>query len=173
MKVGFHAAEDLEEIILRKQAEERSCGVFYWGYGGTLCHPTKQVIPFAEKASAEGNTLWLLMNVTSSRFETTPTKASEYSPDGQTWDALPPQVTITGSPYALVCQNLEPVDLSIDLSQYSIAIGPSKDRPVSKYLRARVDKACAFWQPDPEAPENHLPISFQAHLVYPFALFVR
>jgi hypothetical protein len=173
MKVGFHVNEGLEEIILRKQMEERECGVFYWGYGGTLCHPLKQVIPFARQSSAESLTLWLLMSITSSRFESSSTEAREFSADGDSWYTLPPHAKITGSRYALVCKDLEPVNLSVDLSQYSVAIGPSRDRPVSKYLRSRVDKACAFWEPNPETPEKCLTVSFRARLVPPFAVFVR
>lgn len=172
MKVGYHADESLEEIVLRKQKEEHDCGVFYWGYGGNLCHPTTQVVPFAENI-AKGTTLWLLMSITPSRFETPPIKATEFSNDRKRWQPLPNRVTITGSRYALVCQKLEQVDWSIDLSQYNVAIGPSKDRPVSRYLRSRVDKACATKQSNIEDRENYFTVSFCAQIVDPFAIFVR
>ena len=172
MKVGYHVNEDLDEIILRKQKEEKACGVFYWGYGGNLCHPTRQVIPFAKNIINE-ETLWLMMSITTSRFETTPNKATEFSCDGESWQSLPNQAVITGSRYALVCRKLERVNLLVNLSQYGVAVGPSKDRPISKYLRSRVDKACALRQPNVEDTENYLPISFCAQIVYPFAIFVR
>src|SRR5688500_12874431 len=92
MKIGYHVNEELTEIILRKQVEENDCGIFYWGYGGTLCHPTKQVVPFAQDFFREDITLWLLMNVTPSRFIASPTKATEFSSDGETWHSLPSSV---------------------------------------------------------------------------------
>lgn len=49
MKVGTHANEGLEAIIARKQREIEEAGVAFWGYGGSTCHPTTMVQPFAER----------------------------------------------------------------------------------------------------------------------------
>src|SRR4051794_17156282 len=59
MKVGVHAGEPLDSIILRKQEEERMSAFLLWGYGGTLCHPSTQVRPFAEQAALAGRPLYL------------------------------------------------------------------------------------------------------------------
>ena len=48
MKVGQHAGEDFESIIKRKTEEIKNTGMSFWGYGGPMCHPTKQIQPFAK-----------------------------------------------------------------------------------------------------------------------------
>ena len=53
MKVGFHAGEEWNEIIARKQGEISSTGVTFWGYGGSACHPLRQVQPFAHECEGD------------------------------------------------------------------------------------------------------------------------
>ncbi len=173
MKVGYHSLEDLSSIVIRKREEEDRCGFFFWGYGGTVCHPLKQVQPFAEEYASEG--LWLLMIATPSRFEGNPTRAEEFSVDNVTWKPLPSCALVTGSKYALVCQHLEKVNLQIDLGWYSIGIGPSKGKPLLNYLRNRVDKACGVLNPKEvvNTSGKMVNIAFRAKLVEPLAVFLR
>ena len=70
MKYGVHAGESISNIIERKLNELKSTGKFYWGYGGSLCHPISQVQPFLKEASENNDSVYLLL---------TPTKSNNYS----------------------------------------------------------------------------------------------
>lgn len=176
MKVGYHSSEDLDEIIARKQQEEKECGYLYWGYGGSLCHPINQVNPFVQSLS-QNEEIWLLMIITQSKFKNSPLLSQEFSKNGKLWLPIPTGINVTGSKYALVCKEIQPVDFNIDLSQYYVAIGKNKDCVVSKYMRHRVDKCCAY-KNSINTNTNldnscFVKISFQAKLVNPFAVFLR
>lgn len=54
MKYGVHAGHTVEEIIARKSEEYHRTGKMFWGYGGTICHPTKQVQPFVRDIISRG-----------------------------------------------------------------------------------------------------------------------
>lgn len=172
MKIGSHAQESLESIVERKQKEEQDCGVFYWGYGGTICHPINQVLPFVREISKSSSRIPLLMNFTPSPFEGNSSKSTEYSVDNKTWQMLPLLANVTGSRFALVCKKLQIVEAKIDISQYAVGIGPSKGRPLSQYLSGRVDKACAIRQIN-QSEERLLKISFCADIVPPYAVLLR
>lgn len=173
MKVGFHAAEDIHAILRRKLYEEHTYGFFFWGYGGSISHPTKQVIPFALGAVQKQATPWLLMSMTQSRFDGDADPASEFSIDGKEWYSIPSRALVTGSRYALLCQRLEHVSFSVNLAEYAVAVGPSKGRLVSEYLRARVDKACAYRRANGDKIKTLLTVSMRARLMPPYAVLIR
>lgn len=167
MKVGFHVDETLEQILARKSREERASGAVFWGYGGTLCHPTRQVQPFAR---GQGDRpISVVLSVTPSRFTTVRRAASEYSVDGDAWHPLPVGVSVTGSAFALVCRELRPAALSLDLARYEVAVGPSAGRSLAAHIRHRVDKACATRVRDGADPPHPVEIGLVAELVPPFA----
>lgn len=172
MKVGAHAKEDLDGIIERKKAEESKVGFMFWGYGGSLCHPTKQVHIFAQESLQAGYPLTLVMTTTKSRLLNQGTIASHYSEDKETWSQIPKDLVVTGSKYALVCKNLTPVDFEIDLADYIVGVGPSRGRSLSEYIGDRVDKACAA-RTQSRGDTNSLNVCYVAELVPPFAVFLR
>lgn len=139
MKVGFHAGEEWNEIIARKQGEISSTGVTFWGYGGSACHPRRQVQPFAHEC--EGDVV-VTMLWTASRPRSPSRTAEEMSDDGEHWQPLPPPVRVTGSKWALVLDQLDACEETIDLGVYEIGVGPSAGKPASAYLLGQSDKAC-------------------------------
>jgi hypothetical protein len=180
MKVGVHAGETLESIVSRKRREEAEHGSFLWGYGGTLCHPLNQVAALVDEARGAGHDVVLAMIETQSRHVGgSDLVASHASADGQDWAPLAPTQVVRGSRYALVGTALERCDLTVDLSAYAVAAGPSTGQPVSTYVRGRVDKACATrrygaltdkprWVAD-----KPVKLAMRARLLPPHALFVR
>ncbi len=173
MKVGCHAREGIDEIYRRKALEEAENGVFYWGYGGTLCHPSQQVHRLARLALANNELPLVAMIPTESKFVGSNSIASELSVDRHSWLEIPPEVAIYGSRYALVCTDLRRVDIEIDLSQYMIAVGPSRGTLLSRYMCYRVDKACALKTDDESRREKMASVGYTARLVSPFAVFLR
>jgi len=172
MKVGVHACEPLECIVARKHAEERMLGQFYWGYGGTLCHPRNQVTPLADMAAAVGGAPMLVMLSTPSKHLSDGSDAAFLSADGATWTPLPSGATVRGSRYALVCRALERAEATIDLAQYEVAAGPSRGVRIDAYLRGRVDKACARRRATSVA-SSECPVAYVAEIVPPSAVFLR
>ena len=175
MKVGFHTDETLEDIVSRKKKENLH-GPFFWGYGGTVCHPKNQVQLFAEEAQARGQKVYLLMSFTPSKFTASPTVSSHYSADNVTWKPVPDYALITGSKYALVCRGIYEVNVEINLSEYVVGVGPNKGIRVPDYLRKRVDKACAIHKPlgdVQDTQERLLKIQYVSELVEPYAVFLR
>ncbi len=174
MKIGYHTDEEIKKIIDRKIMEEKQAGFFFWGYGGSLCHPTNQVIPFIEKCKHKKVNPKLLMTFTQSKFRATPIWQKEYSVDKKVWRPLPSGVKIKGSKYALVCKNIKKVNMKIDLNSYVVAVGPKIGTPLGEYIRYRVDKACAFKSDSRKnLPERFVDIVYIADIVYPYAVFVR
>lgn len=172
MKVGTHGDETFDSIIKRKKCESRN-GVFYWGYGGTLCHPFKQVQPFARDITSKGGKVFLVMSFTPSPFKSKPTPATHLSLDNISWHPIPAHVHITGSKYALVCKNIRLIDEDIDLTKFVVAIGPSKGKLLANHLKGRVDKACAKLSIESKAAKDQpklIKISYIAELVKPFAV---
>ena len=175
MKIGYHADEDLAQILARKKREEEECGVIFWGYGGNACHPTNQVLPFVSHAIAAQQRPVLAMKVTQSRFSGECRFATEFSVDGVDWNPLPPGAIVKGSRYALICRNIQQVDAQLNLAEYTVAIGPSVGKQLNSYLRYRVDKACAWFTGDSSSDDglHTADISYVADLVEPYAVFVR
>lgn len=142
MKYGVHASEDVESIVVRKMQEVQVAKKMFWGYGGVLCHPLKQVQPFLRENCSKGEKTYLLLSETLSRFDNTPSEAGFYSFNKIEWDSVPKGIKILGSKYAIICKNIIVCDFFIDLANYVIPIGNSKGKILSDYMRGRVDKAC-------------------------------
>lgn len=172
MKAGFHSGETLTDIIERKVKEEAEAGVIMWGYGGTLCHPTKQICQFVEICKVKGLPISVVMSSTPSKFNTALTIAEEFSEDGKIWQPVPLGVKVTASRYALVMRDLKLCQMELDLGSYVVAYGPSEGRRLSEYIRGRVDKGCATYE-GPICPKKPILTVLTATLVYPYAVFIR
>ena len=173
MKVGFHGAEDLENILCRKLQEIRNCGVCYWGYGGTLCHPTKAVQPFVSSLGAQEREIDVFFAVTTSPYRSSALDASSFSADGISWSPLPPHVRVSASRYALVLKSICVFESTLDLAQYEVAIGPSMGKNLAAYFRGRVDKAIARPSKQEGSTPQLVPVALRASLVAPYATLVR
>lgn len=175
MKIGTHAQEDLADIIARKRQEIEEAGLAMWGYGGNTCHPTSMVQPFARDHMAAGHRIVLAMEPMDSKHFAEPIRAEQYSPDGLTWMAVPAGINVLGSRYALCVRSLNEVAEEIDLSMTRVALGNSKGKLGSRYVRGRVDKACLEVTADTDPTEGHVikHIGLVAELVEPFAVFLK
>jgi hypothetical protein len=176
MKVGNHAGESFEQILARKQKEFDRTGMTFWGYGGSACHPVNQVRPFAFSQVKKNGSIYLLMHEVKSNYDQNPLPAKEYSIDGINWDPIPEGIIVTGSKYALVLDEIHPADLELDMNQFSVGIGPSKDKLASEYLTGRTDKACLETALEIELKaEKPLmkKIDFTAQLQDPYAVLLR
>lgn len=170
MKVGTHAAEDLTDIIARKQAEIEREGFALWGYGGNTCNPTSMVQPFA--LNAQGPIVLAMQPMQSNHFAE-PIRAEEYSPDGLTWTRVPSGINCVGSRYALVIDSLDEVEDAIDLASTRVAVGPSLGRVGSAYIQGRVDKACLEVTDELVGDSKIVEIGLRANVVDPFAVYLR
>ena len=173
MKVGYHGNEDIKNIVSRKKEEEKKIGHSFWGYGGSLCHPTRVVQPFAKHVSELNGTVKVLFSITKSPFRANPESARYYSADGKTWAEMPKHSSVLASRYALAIKSLRTCDSSLALNRYRVAIGPSKGKPLNEYLRYRVDKAAATLDSSKgQGTKVTLPIHFMAELASPYAILV-
>lgn len=174
MKVGFHGNEPLAAIVARKRAEEETLGFSLWGYGGTLCHPLTQVRPLLANVG-ETQSVHVAFIETSSKPQLPLTIASRWSVDGISWFSLPPGAHVTASKFALILSNLEVSDFILDLAAYHVAVGQHKGVPLSRYLRGRVDKACAVRAnlASEDASPTCVRVKLSATLRRPFAVFLR
>lgn len=172
MKVGMHAQESLEYIIARKKKEIEDAGMAMWGYGGNTCHPITTVRPFAIAAHQEGRVVRLVMKPMNSHHLADQIRADEYSTDNKTWLPVPEQINVMGSRYALCIQDLKETESSLVLDDTRVALGNSKNRIGSAYLRGRVDKACleVVGTSSQSEPEE---IGLVATLVEPYAVLLR
>jgi hypothetical protein len=173
MKVGFHGEERLESIIARKCREEETSGMTFWGYGGTLCHPTKQIQPLVQRSMADGALVRVFMAVTPSKFKSKPIRAREFSNDGNSWLPLPAGVNIVASRYALVLTELRQCEIKVDLGSYVVAVGQSAGRRLSEYIVGRVDKGCAIYEENFEVSSKVVQVALTGLLVAPYAVFLR
>ena len=169
--LGHHADEGLDGILARKQRELRAAGQIFWGYGGPTLHPTKAVQPFARLWEAGEGAMRVLMATTDSRADPRILPAREFSVDGSTWEPLPAGAAVTGSRYALVLDEIEPLSLNLDLGNFEVGIGPSRGRNAARYVRGRIDKGCLVTaqSSDPEHDRRLVSIRFQARLLAPYA----
>jgi hypothetical protein len=142
MKVGRHAGETFEEILERKQREYERTGMIFWGYGGGTMHPIQRVQPFARMRVQHGKSVSIVMEEIISRHPDTEVFATHYSRDGVSWEAIPKDIQVRGSRYALVLNELHESSLDIDLRDYQVGAGPSEGALASTYLKGRVDKGC-------------------------------
>ena len=129
MKVGNHAGESFEAILTRKnrererERERERAGCIFWGYGGTVCHPLMQVQPFARLYAKKQGCIYLFMEPMDSKANPDIEPAREYSRDGAMWRPLPEGISVIGSRYALVLDEIKPIDFEIDLEKYIVGIG--------------------------------------------------
>src|SRR5579862_2250925 len=123
MKVGNHAGESFEDILERKRREHKIAGMTFWGYGGVACHPINQVRPFAMEQIQKKGAIYLLMTFVNSNDHQPVLPAKEYSIDGVNWKKIPKGIEVTGSKYALVLDEINPTDLTINMDQFMVGIG--------------------------------------------------
>jgi hypothetical protein len=178
MKVGNHAGETWEQILDRKRREFDAAGMTFWGYGGGACHPISQVQPFARLTVREQGGLYIVMEQIDSRADPDLIPAREYSPDGINWTPLPSGIEVTGSRYALVLDEIKPGDLSLELNNFEVGIGPSMGKAAEAYLQGRTDKACFSLSKVPRTEEQAAPkfvrkISYYAKVKEPYAVLLR
>lgn len=176
MKVGTHAQESLEDIIVRKRKEIADAGFALWGYGGSTCHPQTMVQPFARSFERKGQAIYLCMEEMESRHFAVPLRAEQSSADGLRWDDIPPAVNVLGSRYALVIKELRRETLELPLSRTRVAVGNSQGRAGHIYVNGRVDKACLEMTTQADSTtgnERNMAISLVAELEAPFAVFLR
>jgi hypothetical protein len=176
MKVGNHASENFDAILERKNREREQAGRIFWGYGGTACHPLMQVQPFARHYVKEQGCIYLLMEPIDSKADPDIDLAREYSYDGVTWHPLPDGISVIGSRYALVLDEIEPANIKIDLEKYVVGIGHSRGKKAAKYLQGRIDKGCltagSASSVSVGAPLKKS-IKFSAKLLEPYAVLLR
>jgi hypothetical protein len=177
MKVGTHAQEPLDAIIARKSKEIEDTGYAMWGYGGSTCHPTTMVQPFAEAFVARNGPIMLCMQAMESKHRADPLRANEFSPNSIDWHPIPDTIHVRGSRYALVIKNLRREEHDLPLNQTQVAVGRQRGRLGSRYVRGLVDKACLEVLPQAELtnePEvSPIKIDLVAELVEPYAVFLR
>ncbi len=175
MKVGTHAQETLEDIIVRKSREIRETGYALWGYGGSTCHPQTMVQPFAREYQRQGERIYLVMEPMESKHFADPIRADQFSVDGVTWEPIPESINVLGSRYALVINNLRREEFDLALDRTEVALGNSMGRAGSKYINGRVDKACLniSEEGDTRYPPKSVHIGLVADIVEPFAVHVR
>ncbi len=183
IKVGTHAGESIDEIISRKQNEEKRAGMFFWGYSGKILFPSTQVLPFIEESKSRGIVPKLLMHVIQNRSRNrynphVSQKAEYYSKNKEDdWQLIPQGISVIGSDYALVCRNLKKVNTTIDLSLYELANSKRRGDSLDNYIRNQIDKACAFLKTpfprDYKKSDTIVEISYVADLVEPYAVFLK
>jgi hypothetical protein len=173
MKVGNHAGEAFEVILERKRKEREVAGRTFWGYGGSACHPLNQVQPFARHYVKAQGKIYLFMEPMDSRADPAVDPARIYSENSRDWLPIPTGVNVTGSKYALVLGDIVPVDIELALNEFTVGCGPSKGKPASDYLTARIDKGCLVRASAPVAGAKVLKrVKFAAELVEPYAVIL-
>jgi hypothetical protein len=166
MKVGFHGTEEWDEILVRKVHEARISGYCLWGYGGTTCHPTHQVQPFAHTKDVT-----FVGIPTPSRFTADGSLAHQMSVNGEDWTNLSPDQMVSSSRYALCLTDLRISHDTVPVGDYIVGIGAKTGTPATDYLRYRCDKACVsritHTGDDPRG------VSLLAQLTFPYAVYLR
>jgi hypothetical protein len=174
MKVGTHAKETFENILDRKRREYEAAGMSFWGYGGGTMHPLTKLQPFARYHVEHGEQVTLIMEeIQSNHWESA--VATEYSKDGVLWEPIPKGIEVRGSRYALVLDEIKPGDLTVDLSEFAVGIGPSEGKNASTYIRGRVDKGCFDYIGPPNTVTEHKIVksTYSAALKDPFGVLLR
>ncbi|MYD50970.1 MAG: hypothetical protein F4W93_05730 [Dehalococcoidia bacterium] len=192
MKVVHQLGMSPEDILKQKQVELGRVGETFWGYGPGPLHPTGQVRPFAREWGKRQGSIHVLMETTNTKFDSDNPPASEYSlSDKEDWkrQSLPAGILVTGK-YALVLDEIRQLDqpFDLDLRQYKVGIGDKKGTNATQYLafqgmkqitglKKGQGKGClvkieqTYYGPD--APKAVVPITYQARLKYPYAVFLR
>ncbi len=175
MKVGNHAGENFEDILRRKNEEYKKTGKIFWGYGGTACHPISQVQPFVKLYEKENGSVYVLMQEIDSRAVPMIAPAKQYSVDGVNWEPIPEGISVTGSKYALVLDEIKSTDFDIEHEAYEIGAGPSIGKNAVDYMKGHIDKACLVKSTNIAANQtNKLKrIKLAAKLVPPYAVLLK
>ncbi len=176
MKVGNHAGETFEQILQRKNQEKKNAGKIFWGYGGPTLHPLSQVQPFARAEKSQSGIIYILMETIESNADPDILPATHYSADGINWEEIPEGVDVLGSRYALIMDEIKPVDISFHPEEFIIAIGPSREKIASEYLRGHVDKACltiAGSAPQATGDIKVREARYAAELLEPYAVLLK
>jgi hypothetical protein len=169
MKAGPHSGNSLEKIIKMKMEELNRFGKFYWGYSGTLCHPYR-VQRFVQ--ANRDTQVMLILSPTKSAYKVENfKKIREYSIDNKKWKRLPQGIYLWNCKFAVVASNLKQVDQYINLNEYYVTTTQGSCL-LGKYLRYRVNKACALFRETSSQP-CLVKVSYIAELVYPFCIFLR
>lgn len=168
MKFGVHASEQPYDTISRKERELKENSTMYWGYGGTLLDPIKVVQPFCEEC---GGNIWVYMIPTKSPHLGEPLRSTKMSTNKYHWTDIPGKVNVLGSKKAIVCDKIEMINETINIGNYSVAIGPSKGRNVSDYLQNRTDKACMV-ESNSNKKEKLLKAIYRFGIASPYAVYV-
>ena len=174
MKAGPHAGQSLERIRERKAAEERSeAGAVRWGYGGTKLPPAL-VREFAALLPGVGVGFF----ETKSDPEVGGEAATSFSIDGHTWQPVPEGITVTGSSRALVIQQFEVVEESLELADYEIATGSRMGTPAVDYFytptrKTRNDAAIMRRVPGRHARQISTRVVIKGVLTPPYAVHLR
>lgn len=105
-------------------------------------------------------------------------RSTEYSVDGKTWKDIPPRLDVTGSEYALVLDEIKPVQLDLCLADFEVGIGDSKGRKAAAYIKNQVSRGCLVAVQSSDAgrraqQENISVIAIQARLKPPYAVLLR
>ena len=167
MKYGYHANEEVDAIIKRKEKEIKDVGYCFWGYGGTLLHPLTQTQPFCKNKK-----VYLLLTSTPSKFENSAKRANYFSIDKIHYEKIPKGINVLGSKHALVFKDLQKVDMEINLCDYEIGIGVSLGKNLGDYFHGRVDKAIAIYKGKSQK-EKKIHIDYIAELISPYAVFIK
>lgn len=175
MKVGNHAGESFENILRRKNEEYKKTGKIFWGYGGTACHPITQVQPFVSLYEKNDGSVYVLMQEIDSRAEPLIAPAKQFSTDGINWENIPEGISVTGSRYALVLDEIQSTDFDIDSQSYEIGAGPSVGKNAADYMRGHIDKACLVKTNnfDESKLQNNKRIKLAAKLIHPYAVLLK
>jgi hypothetical protein len=175
MKVGNHAGETFEDILKRKNEEFQKTGKIFWGYGGTACHPISQVQPFIKLYEKENGSVYVLMQEIDSRAIPMIAPAKQYSVDGINWELIPEGISVTGSRYALVLDEIKSTDFDINHYDYEIGAGPSAGKNAVDYMRGHIDKACLIKSIAEKEGQVNKPkrIKLAAKLLSPYAVLLK
>lgn len=171
VKVGPHSQESMQEIVKRKNKEVDTTGVAFFGYHGGP-QPIKRVIPFTENSI----NVKVLMNEATYARDPHPDRETflrmtRFTTDGKTWNLVPTGIN-TDCMFAFVLGNIKEVCYDIDLSVYTVGIGPKKGIYAKNYLIGRVSKACLEKTPIP-SEQFILPIHYEASLLPPYGVTLK
>jgi hypothetical protein len=100
------------------------------------------VQPFAQEVTRSGHDVFLIMHKMDSTHFAEPKAATQYSDDGMNWKDIPAGVQVLGSRYALLLSDLTKVSEELNVADVEVAVGPSRGKLGSDYIKGRVDKAC-------------------------------
>lgn len=173
MKAGPYCGYSLSDIEKIKNNEDKLYGRFYWGYGGVFCHP-KMVLPFVEECLKHGEKPYVYFSITKSIFNSKIPKCSQLSIDSKNWELLLPEVILVGNQYSLVCTNLIKTNFQINMADYCSMLSNIKGKNLRDYIRYRVDKSCAVFDPKiNNGVSKYITISYVSELVPPYCVYVK